>query len=46
VDNTPSNTAFSDPAEIARMVVFLASDDGRPMHGSNVLMDEGLAAGI
>lgn len=46
VSNTPSNTSFSDPAEIARMVVFLASDDGRPMHGSNVLMDEGLAAGI
>ena len=44
--NTPSNTTFSDPAEIARMVVFLASDDARPMHGSNVLMDEGLAAGI
>ena len=44
--NTPSNTAFSDPAEIARMVVFLASDDARPMHGSSVLMDEGLAAGI
>jgi NAD(P)-dependent dehydrogenase (short-subunit alcohol dehydrogenase family) len=46
VSNTPSNTTFSDPAEIARMVVFLASDDARPMHGSNVLMDEGLAAGI
>ena len=46
MSNTPSNTTFSDPAEIARMVVFLASDDGRPMHGSNVLMDEGLAAGI
>ena len=46
VSNTPSNTTFSDPVEIARMVVFLASDDARPMHGSNVLMDEGLAAGI
>ena len=43
---TPSNTTFSDPAEIARMVVFLSSDDARPMHGSVVLMDEGVAAGI
>ena len=46
VNHTPSNTTFSDPADIARMVVYLASDDARPMHGSSVLMDEGVAAGI
>lgn len=46
VNSTPSNTTFSDPADIARMVVYLASDDARPMHGSSVLMDEGVAAGI
>jgi NAD(P)-dependent dehydrogenase (short-subunit alcohol dehydrogenase family) len=46
VSNTPSNTTFSDPSEIARMVVFLVSSDARPMHGSSILMDEGLAAGI
>ena len=44
--HTPSNTTFSDPSEIARMVVYLSSDDARPMHGSSVLMDEGVAAGI
>lgn len=43
---TPSNTVFSDPSEIARMIVFLSSDNARPMHGSIVLMDEGLSAGI
>tara|TARA_E500000331_G_scaffold71354_3_gene66097 strand:+ start:10784 stop:11551 length:768 start_codon:yes stop_codon:yes gene_type:complete len=46
VNNTPSNTPFSDPLEIARMVLFLVSNDARPMHGSSILMDEGLAAGI
>jgi NAD(P)-dependent dehydrogenase (short-subunit alcohol dehydrogenase family) len=46
VSNTPSNTTFSNPSEIARMVIFLVSDDARPMHGSSILMDEGLAAGI
>lgn len=37
---------YSMPDEIARMAVFLASDDGIPMHGSTVLMDEGLASGV
>jgi 3-oxoacyl-[acyl-carrier protein] reductase len=46
VSNTPSNTTFSDPVDIARMVVYLATDDARPMHGSSILMDEGVAAGI
>lgn len=36
---------YSMPEEIARMAVFLASDDGLPMHGSTVRMDEGLASG-
>lgn len=37
---------YSTPEEIARMAVFLASDDGLPMHGSTVRMDEGLASGV
>ena len=37
---------YSLPEEIAKMAVFLASDDGLPMHGSTVLMDEGLASGV
>jgi 3-oxoacyl-[acyl-carrier protein] reductase len=36
----------SMPEDMAKMAVFLASDDALPMHGSTVLMDEGLAAGI
>lgn len=37
---------YAMPEEIARMAVFLASDDGLPMHGSTVVMDEGISAGI
>ncbi len=43
---TPSRVTFSDPADIAGLVLFLASDKARAMHGSTVLMDEGLSAGI
>ena len=42
---TPGRT-YSMPEDMAKMAVFLASDDGLPMHGSTVLMDEGLSAGI
>lgn len=41
---TPSNVLFSDPKEIAKLIVFLASDAARPMHGSTLLADEGLSA--
>ena len=37
---------YSMPEDIAKMAVFLASDDALPMHGSTVLMDEGISAGI
>jgi 3-oxoacyl-[acyl-carrier protein] reductase len=42
---TPGRT-YSMPEDMAKMAVFLASDDGLPMHGSTVLMDEGWASGI
>ncbi len=37
---------YSLPDEIAKMAVFLASDDAVPMHGTTVLMDEGISTGI
>lgn len=42
---TPSRVTFSDPAEIADAVVFIVTR-GRAMHGSTLLIDEGLAAGL
>jgi 3-oxoacyl-[acyl-carrier protein] reductase len=36
----------SMPEEIAVMAVFLASDDALPMHGSTVMMDEGVSTGV
>ncbi|WP_293972041.1 SDR family oxidoreductase [Sphingopyxis sp.] len=43
---TPSPQVFSDPEDIAGLVLFLLSHRARAMHGSTVLMDEGLSAGI
>ena len=42
---TPSARLFSDPAEIAAGAAFLASDEARAMHGSVLVMDEGVLAG-
>lgn len=43
---TPSNTTFSDPAEIAAAALFLLSDAARPIHGTTLLADEGISAAI
>jgi 3-oxoacyl-[acyl-carrier protein] reductase len=43
---TPSPRKFSDPADIAEGVLFLASQRSRAMHGSTILMDQGRAAGM
>lgn len=45
-DSITPGRLHSMPEEIAVMAVFLASADGLPMHGSTVLMDEGVSAGI
>jgi NAD(P)-dependent dehydrogenase (short-subunit alcohol dehydrogenase family) len=43
---TPSTRAFSDAEDIAEMALFMCLPAGRSMHGSAILMDEGLAAGV
>jgi len=43
---TPSGRTYSTPEEMAAMVVFLATEDARSMHGTTVLMDEGFSAGM
>ena len=43
---TLSGRTFSDPDDMARAAVFLASDDARAMHGSVLVLDEGFTAGI
>lgn len=42
---TPSNTTFSSPEEIAAAVLFIITQ-GRAMHGSTLVMDEGISAGL
>lgn len=37
---------YAMPEEIARMALFLACDDGLPMHGTTVVMDEGISTGV
>ena len=43
---TPSGRTYSAPEDMAGLVAYLVSDDARAMHGSTVLMDEGLSAGF
>ena len=43
---TPSTRIFSDPEDVAELALFLASPAGRAMHGSSIVMDEGLSAGV
>ncbi len=46
IASVPSQVKFSSPRELARLVAFLASDEARLMHGSMVVADEGISAGI
>ena len=43
---TPSRRIYSDPDEMAELAFYLASPAARAMHGSTVLIDEGLSAGL
>lgn len=43
---TPSNTTFSDPEDIASAALFLLSDAARPIHGTTLLVDEGISAAL
>ncbi len=46
LDEITPGRLYSLPDEIAKMAVFLASDDAVPMLGTTVLMDEGISTGI
>ncbi|HVW70533.1 MAG TPA: SDR family oxidoreductase [Steroidobacteraceae bacterium] len=43
---TPSRTAYSDPADMASVALFLASEDSKVMHGAMVIADEGISTGL
>ena len=43
---TPSGRTYSEPDDMANAALFLASEDGRAMHGSVMLLDEGYTTGI
>lgn len=43
---TPSGIAFSDPDDIAGIVLFLLSEKARPVHGATWLADEGISAAL
>lgn len=45
-DRTPSGRTYSAPLDMARAALFIASDDGRAMHGSLMVLDEGLSLGM
>ncbi len=43
---TPSGRTYSEPIDMARGALFLASGDGRAMHGALLVMDEGFSLGM
>ena len=43
---TPSGRTYSEAIDMARAALFLASDDGRAMHGGLMVLDEGFSLGI
>lgn len=43
---TPSGRVYSDPEDIAKLALYLLSEDARAMHGTTVLIDEGFSAGL
>jgi len=43
---TPSGRTYSAVEDMANIALLLCSEDGRAMHGANVLADEGFSAGI
>lgn len=43
---TPSGRTYSTAEDMAGIALFLCSEDGRAMHGSCVLADEGFSAGL
>ena len=44
--STPSGRTYSEPIDMARAALFLASDDGRAMHGALMVVDEGFSLGM
>lgn len=43
---TPSARTYSTAEEMAGIALLLASEDGRAMHGTTIVSDEGLSAGL
>ena len=46
LERTPSGRVFSEPKDMARAALFLASEDSRAMYGSILTVDEGYTAGM
>jgi 3-oxoacyl-[acyl-carrier protein] reductase len=44
--STPSKHVYSQPEDMAELVHYLISPAARAMHGSTLLIDEGLSAGL
>ena len=43
---TPTGRTYSLPEEIARMALYLACDDSKPVQGAVMVMDEGFSLGV
>lgn len=43
---TPTGRTYSQPEEIARMALYLACEDSKPVQGAIMVMDEGFSLGV
>ncbi|WP_431301083.1 SDR family NAD(P)-dependent oxidoreductase [Tabrizicola sp. BL-A-41-H6] len=43
---TPSGRTYSKPEEMAQAILYLASDDSKPVHGAILTLDEGFSLGF
>jgi len=45
-DRTPSGRTYSKPEEMAQAILYLSSDDSKPVHGAILTLDEGFSLGF
>ena len=43
---TPSGRTYSKPEEMAQAILYLSSEESKPVHGAILILDEGFSLGF